>query len=44
MYKCEREDEIMALLNENEYATVEYLSKKMNISKSKANIPTKMRA
>ena len=34
MYKCEREDEIIALLNETEYATVEYLSKKMNISSS----------
>jgi DeoR/GlpR family transcriptional regulator of sugar metabolism len=34
MYKCEREDEIMALLSESEYATVEYLSKKMNISAS----------
>lgn len=34
MYKCEREDEIIALLSENEYATVEYLSKKMNISSS----------
>lgn len=34
MYKCEREDEILALLSETEYATVEYLSKKMNISSS----------
>ncbi len=34
MYKCEREGEIIALLNETEYATVEYLSKKMNISPS----------
>ena len=34
MYKCEREDEIISLLNETEYATVEYLSKKMNISSS----------
>lgn len=34
MYKCEREDEIMALLNETEYATVDYLAKKMNISSS----------
>ena len=34
MYKCEREGEILALLNETEYATVEYLSKKMNISAS----------
>ncbi len=34
MYKCEREDEILALLNETEYATVEYLAKKMNISSS----------
>ncbi len=34
MYKCEREDEIIALLGETEYATVEYLSRKMNISAS----------
>ena len=34
MYKCEREDEILALLSQTEYATVEYLSKKMNISPS----------
>ena len=34
MYKCEREDEIIALLEETEYATVEYLSRKMNISPS----------
>lgn len=34
MYKCEREDEILARLNETEYATVEYLAKKMNISPS----------
>jgi DeoR/GlpR family transcriptional regulator of sugar metabolism len=34
MYKCEREDEIMALLGETEYATVDYLAKKMNISSS----------
>lgn len=34
MYKCEREGEILALLNETEYATVEYLAKKMNISPS----------
>lgn len=34
MYKCEREDEIIALLSETEYATVEYLSRKMNISAS----------
>lgn len=34
MYKCEREDEIMALLSETEYATVEYLVKKINISAS----------
>ncbi len=34
MYKCEREDEILALLNETEYATVDYLSRKMNISPS----------
>jgi len=34
MYKCERQDEILELLSETEYATVEYLSKKMNISSS----------
>ena len=34
MYKCEREGEILSLLNETEYATVEYLAKKMNISAS----------
>jgi len=34
MYKCEREDEILALLNETEYATVEYLARKMSISTS----------
>ena len=34
MYKCEREGEIVALLNETEYATVEYLSQKMHISAS----------
>lgn len=34
MYKCEREDEIMSLLTETDYATVEYLSKKMNVSSS----------
>lgn len=34
MYKCEREDEIISLLNETEYATVEYLALKMNISAS----------
>ena len=34
MYKCEREDEIMSLLSDSEYATVEYLAKKMNISPS----------
>ncbi len=34
MYKCEREDEIIALLSETEYATVEYLARKMNISAS----------
>ena len=34
MYKCERENEILSLLNETEYATVEYLAKKMNISVS----------
>jgi len=34
MYKCEREDEILSLLNEAEYATVDYLARKMNISSS----------
>lgn len=34
MYKCEREDEILTILGETEYATVEYLSRKMNISPS----------
>ena len=34
MYKCEREDEILSLLNETEYATVDYLARKMNISSS----------
>jgi DeoR family glycerol-3-phosphate regulon repressor len=34
MYKCEREDEILTLLNETEYATVDYLAKKMSISSS----------
>jgi len=34
MYKCEREKEILDLLGENEYATVEYLARKMNISPS----------
>ncbi|MBQ9784008.1 MAG: DeoR/GlpR transcriptional regulator [Clostridia bacterium] len=34
MYKCEREDEIMTLLSETEYATVDYLVKKINISAS----------
>lgn len=34
MYKCEREDEIMMLLSETEYATVDYLVKKVNISAS----------
>lgn len=34
MYKCEREDEIIALLSETEYATVEYLAQKMSISSS----------
>ena len=34
MYKCEREDEILSILGETEYATVEYLSRKMNISSS----------
>lgn len=34
MYKCEREDEILTLLNESEYATVDYLAKQMNISSS----------
>lgn len=34
MYKCEREDEIMALLAGSDYVTVEYLVKKINISAS----------
>ena len=34
MYKCERENEILELLNENDYATVEYLAKRMSISAS----------
>ncbi len=34
MYKCEREDEIMALLMESEYATVEGLAQRMQISAS----------
>ncbi|MBQ9773839.1 MAG: DeoR/GlpR transcriptional regulator [Clostridia bacterium] len=34
MYKCEREDEIMSLLSGTEYATVEYLAKKICISAS----------
>ena len=34
MYKCERETEIITLLNQTEYATVEYLARKMNISTS----------
>lgn len=34
MYKCEREDEIMSLLSETEYATVDYLARKINISAS----------
>ena len=34
MYKCEREDEIMQLLTETEYATVDYLVRKINISAS----------
>ncbi len=34
MYKCEREDEILSLLNQTGYATVEYLAKKTNISAS----------
>ncbi len=34
MYKCEREAEILELLNETEYATVDYLARKMNISSS----------
>lgn len=34
MYKCEREDEIMSLLADTEYATVDYLVKKINISAS----------
>ena len=34
MYKCERENEILELLSENDYVTVEYLSKRMRISAS----------
>ena len=34
MYKCEREDEILSILNQTGYATVEYLSQKLNISAS----------
>lgn len=34
MYKCEREDEILSILGETEYATVEHLSRRMNISPS----------
>ncbi len=34
MYKCEREDEVLAILSETEYATVEFLAQKMNISSS----------
>ncbi len=34
MYKCERQDEILSLLSETEYATVDYLARKMNISSS----------
>ncbi len=34
MYKCEREDEILELLSQTEYATVEYLAKKTCISPS----------
>ena len=34
MYKCEREDEILSLLNQTGYATVEYLAQKTNISAS----------
>ena len=34
MYKCEREDEILSLLSDTEDATVEYLTRKMNISPS----------
>ena len=34
MYKCERQDEILALLSDTEYATVDYLARKMNISSS----------
>ena len=28
MYKCERQDEILELLSDTEYATVDYLAKK----------------
>ncbi|MBE6600898.1 MAG: DeoR/GlpR transcriptional regulator [Ruminococcaceae bacterium] len=34
MYKCERQDEILSLLSDTEYATVDYLARKMNISSS----------
>ncbi len=34
MYKCEREEEIMNLLRQTDYATVETLSQKMNVSAS----------
>ena len=34
MFKCEREKEILDILKQTEYATVEYLSKKMCISPS----------
>lgn len=34
MYKCERENEILTIMSETEYATVEYLARKMSISPS----------
>ncbi|MBQ1262312.1 MAG: DeoR/GlpR transcriptional regulator, partial [Clostridia bacterium] len=34
MYKCERENEILAIVSETEYVTVEYLARKMSISPS----------
>lgn len=34
MYKCEREEEILAIVSETDYVTVDYLARKMNISPS----------
>lgn len=34
VYKCERENEILAIVSETEYVTVEYLARKMSISPS----------